>query len=833
MKKKIAFVFALCAAFSLTAENEITVGTGESAVNTKTITADGTGTPNTSGIVVRPTSVGGYNVGFYGIGAVNSDATSLFSAAFVDKATLTNNGTITMQSKLALEKYSDASVYGAIYGRGLIAGKDSKLENNGTISFVFNEKPENSQQIFFHGMYAGDNSTITNNGKILITGNGSLGAQIRGIATSAKNLTLTNNGLISADVATSYMLRLLAGSSGAGGVNINNTGTLYGKTSGSVLGLSTKLTNNTYKTRTDVAKNSGYITVISNGKLAGSVNNAQLPITIPGAFGMGVAGANADICFGTATNTGIIRAYIQGDSCSPYTGANGISVFDMMRNAPVRDAAGNVVAMEAVEINNNLTSICNTGIIEVASSVQACEENQNTVRASEIGINAIAYTATKYGTAKVKILDYATTLRDFTTTKNLIQAYKADIDLSSTNLILRPERAYKAGTAYAVSGNTLVTRIKSNYVDETGTIRVAGDVSETDPYGVTVKGMDTISFTSALPDFISVRSVASGSGDNKSYSVSLSLNNDSGKAKELVNAAAMLPVDFVRLNMDILDREFEGTDRIITRKVYVTPFGALLSRKDGTDSKAFGGIFGFDWGFGERLSAGVHGSYALAKPDDNSFCDKNDLSGFGAGLHAFYSPVESWWICAQGSFYRTAGDANYGMKESTGNILLSEMSNDANVLYASIFGGKSLELSSQNEIRPEVGFSYMHFLSAHDFEWSYMGYHIKGYDMEMNAYRALNGTAKVTYIHDFADEKDGGSILASAGVRARLYAPEVTLSMLGEDFDDGKSEDIVQGLVDLSYRHQIGQFFMDAGYRGVFGADSRNHQFHLSGKLSF
>lgn len=61
----------------------------------------------------------------------------------------------------------------------------------------------------------------------------------------------------------------------------------------------------------------------------------------------------------------------------------------------------------------------------------------------------------------------------------------------------------------------------------------------------------------------------------------------------------------------------------------------------------------------------------------------------------------------------------------------------------------------------------------------------------------------------------------------------MTLSMLGEDFDDGKSEDIVQGLVDLSYRHQIGQFFMDAGYRGVFGADSRNHQFHLSGKLSF
>ena len=833
MKNCMFLALTFCAAFSLAAENEITVAAGETAVNTGTIIADGKGEANTNGIVVRPTQVGGYNVGFYGIGAVNSDATSLFSAAFTDKATLTNNGTITMQSKSALEIYKDASLYGAIYGRGLVAGKDSTLENNGTISFVFNEKPENSQQIFFHGMYAGDNSTITNNGKILITGNGSLGAQVRGIATSAKNLTLTNNGLISADVATSYMMRLLAGSSGAGGVNINNTGTLYGKTSGSILGISAKLTNNTYKTRTDVGKNSGYITVISTGKLAGSVDNAQLPITIPGAFGLGVAGANADICFGTATNTGIIRAYIQGDRVSPYSGANGISVFDMMRNAPVRDADGNVVAMTAVEINNNLTNICNTGIIEVASSVQACEENQNTVRASEIGINAIAYTATKYGTAKVKILDYATTLRDFAMTKDLIQAYKADIDLSSMNLILRPKNGYKAGTAYKVSSDTLVTRIKSNYVDENGNICVAGDVSETNPYGVTVTGMDTISFTSALPDFISVKSVASGSGNDTSYNVSLSLNNGSGKAKELVNAAAMLPVDFVRLNMDLLDREFEGTDRIITRKVYVTPFTALLSRNEGTDCKVFGGLFGFDWSFGERLSLGIHGNYALSKLGDNTLYDKNDLTGFGTGLHAFISPLESWWIRAQGTFFHTMGDATYCMKESSGNSLSSDSSNKENILYASIFGGKSFELSAQNEIRPELGFSYMHFLGAQDLKWSYMGYHIEGYDMEMNAYRALHGTAKVSYIHDFASEKDGGSILASAGVRARLYAPEVTLSMLGEDFDDGTREDVVQGLFDLSYRQQIGQFFMDAGYRGVFGADSRNHQFHLSGKLSF
>ena len=752
---------------------------------------------------------------FFGLGGLKNDGTGAFNVK------LTNNGSITIRCKDFVDAYSGIIPENYVYyGYGLYAAYGSTAVNNGTITFSFDNLDQESVTSYYgkgieaKSSKAKGTSTMINNGTILMTGTGSWGTQLRGMSTNGGYVTIKNTGTVYVDVDRSCIVRGLASTQRS---TIQNSGIIYLRSSGSVTGIDARLMEN------GISSNSGIITAISAGEFTKRYLHLKTDLDprIAGACALnGISLESNGYKGGFLENTGILRAVVQGNSVSPYAIAGGI----------------------VLDQKTGTTVLKNTGIISVSSDVKACAENDFLPRKSEIIMNEYQLnTAHKSGgfpTIGAKFTDFATTLRDFASTKDFIQAYKANIDMSEAKFIFRPSDDYKAGTAYTVSADTLVTKIRPGLIntEESADGKTMTFSSFTlqniDDYEVNVSGMDTLKFTSALPDFVSVRSVASGTGNTKSYSVSLALNNDSGKAKELVNGAAMLPVDFVRLNMDMLDREFDGTDRI-ARKVYVAPFTALLSRNDGTDSKVFGGLFGFDWGFGERLSAGVHGSYALAKPDDNSFCDKNDLSGFGAGLHALYSPVESWWIRAQGSFYRTAGDVNYSMKESTGNLLSTKSSNDANVLYASIFGGKIFELSSQNEIRPELGFSYMHFLSAHDFEWSYMGYHIKGYDMEMNAYRALNGTAKVTYIHDFAEEKDGGSILASAGVRARLYAPEVKLTMMDDDFDDGTTEDLVQGLLDLSYRHQIGQFFMDAGYRGVFGADSRNHQFHLSGKWTF
>ncbi len=802
----VSALTAVCALTPVFAENEITVLAGETAVNDGIITANGE---------VQKTAGASTSIHFYGMAAQSGQPFGnriLRTLTDAENATLTNNGTINLNYKEMVAQYvselddKDSTIesqkkYETIMGRGMLAGKNSTLTNNGTISVVYDIDPDSTYKLIVHAMYAGDGSTITNNGSIAITGSGCYGAQARGM-TSPNNVNIINNGTVYIDLDRSDIVRALALAGTVKDGCITNSGTVFARSNAMVLGLATQL----YGGKTNL--NTGYITAISNGQLPQYLGYAR-PGTVAGGMpcALAMAASQGSSDTGILSNEGIVRAYIQGDNASPYAVANGMAISKVVGTATLK----------------------NTGIIDVFSSVSASDAPNGIVRVSEIGINTFDY---GYGT--VKITDFATTLRDFAAKKDFIQAYGSEIDFSEANLILRPSDGYTAGTSYTVSGDTLVTKVDTYYLklDTTNNTYTVDSMPSTANSDVPVTGMDSIAFTSALPDFYTVRTVRSGTGDDTSYSVSLVLNNDSGAAKDLVTSAAMLPVDFVRLNMDMIDRELDTTDRL-ARKVYVSPFASFLSRDGDTDSHVFGGLFGFDWGFGELLTAGVHGSYAFAKSDDGEFQSENDLSGFGAGLHAALFPAETWWVRAQASFFRTTGDTEYAMTESTGNALLSESSNDANVLYASLFGGKTFEIPGQNEIRPEIGFSYLHFFDAPELEWSYMGYHIAGYDMEMTSYKALYGTAKVSFIHDFAKEKDGGSLLASAGLRGRLYAPEVTLTMLDDEFDDGAREDAVQGLFELSYRHKIGQFFIDAGYRGVFGADSRNHQIHLTGKFTF
>ena len=58
--------------------------------------------------------------------------------------------------------------------------------------------------------------------------------------------------------------------------------------------------------------------------------------------------------------------------------------------------------------------------------------------------------------SNLEIRNYATTLRDFGAARDLIQARWANIDFSSTNLILRPESNYSVGTSYEISADTPV-----------------------------------------------------------------------------------------------------------------------------------------------------------------------------------------------------------------------------------------------------------------------------------------------------------------------------------------------------------------------------------------
>lgn len=808
---KIAF-FSI-SAFSAYADNSVKVGTGQNWTNSGSITAD-----VGSAMVVQSDKAGMGTITFFGARTVANER--------LTNANLTNNGSIELNCKDFLEAFSDKRNH-VFFGFGLNTGNNSTATNNGTIDISFSGyDKESTVSLYGYGIQVGAASTMTNNGTISLTGTGSWGTQVRGMTTPNKNLTIKNAGTLTIDVERALMVRGLA-TAGTGNVSIINSGTMFLRSDASVVGIDQRISGDRE------ALNSGWITAIS----AGEFSKYKL-----GDLTMRVAGACAlnGIPYGDGylTNTGVIIASVEGDNASPYAIASGIVLDQSVEGS---DFGNSVIPRGTIFLKN-------TGIIETKSSVTACEANDYLVRASEIGINYYNPNGlydddgeSNIRTIHTKIFDYATTLRDFTETKNLIQAYKADIDLSSANLIFRPAAGYVLGTSYKVSAATLVTGVrpgqinlnesKTEFVDFT--LDSSGSQTGYD-YQLNVSGIDSMRISSALPEFLAIQKTTSGSGDSTSYDVALVLNNSSGAAKKLLNATTMLPIDFVRQNMDCIDRELEPNDRI-ARKFFFEPSvsaATLLFRDGGTDSKVYGLLLGFDWSFGDFMTFGVHGNWAQALAEDSDYESDSDLNSFSAGLHVTVFPKENLWIRAQGSFFNL-DNVSYSMEESTENVLVGERSKDLRGIYASLFGGMAFELPVNNELRPEAGLSYMHFLTSPSLEWSYMDYHFEGYDMEIDAYKALYGTAKLAFIHDFAENKDGGSLYASAGGRVRIYAPELTLKMLNDEFDDGVREDIAQGLCELSYRHRINHLFLDVGYRGVFGKDSRNHHLHLTGKWAF
>ncbi len=488
---------------------EIMVGAGEAATNNGVIVSSGNIAKGERVFEWVKRGIMGksaLNICSYGMVAMEKDTAPDAQEGYLvpaDNATLTNNGSVTLhykdiaaafkeQLKIATDR---TRKYDAVFAWGMFAGKNSKLINNGDLNLVYDEEDADATcELFSHPMYTGPDSAMINNGTVTLTGSGSAGANVHGINAGLgdKNVRIENNGTLHIDVARTFSIRALTTTET--GVDIINSGSVYAKGDSTVWAIFTRVTKDTS------GINTGKITAISEGRLASPLGGMLFPF-MPGAFAIS-GGANPGTS-GSLVNHGILRACVQGEAAAPYAVANGILVYNSQKDGGV-------------------TTVINTGTIEVPSSVKPCAENQNIVRVAELGINSFSQRNGEFQTERVKIKEFATTLRDFAKTKDFIQAYKAVIDVSEMNLILRPADGYEPNTAYTISKDTLVTKIFPYYVDYSdSTVKNVADRGVSD-YEVSVIGMGSVKFTSADDEHFAVNVTKTGEGDETSYSVSLS-----------------------------------------------------------------------------------------------------------------------------------------------------------------------------------------------------------------------------------------------------------------------------------------------------------------------
>ena len=736
----------------------------------------------------------GYNLNrsFYAMAALVQDTGEYAQDGYLsagDYAYLTNNGTINLHYKDIVAAYADqidiagdtSRKYDNIFGWGMLVGENSTAINNGTINFYYDEEDSSSTYgIFSHPMYVYENSTMINNGTVNVTGAGSSGAQVRGLTTEHSYVQNINNGKIYIDVDKSFMSRALA-TTGNYGSLINN-GEIFNRSSGVVYGMSAPSVG--------TFTNNGTITVISHGVTPSQIAGAQAAQT-PGAYGMVISPVGA----GTFTNNGVINVSVQSsENASAGAIAGGMLVF-------------NTNSTETITLEN-------TGVINATSDIVTSEDNNYLVRVSEIAVHSLlprAGVRTRED-ANLVIGNYATTLRDFGTTKDLIQARWANIDFSSTNLILRPDENYTAGTAYTISADTLVTPITDDTFPDAE---------------VTVSGIDSMTYSAEMSELLTTNVTKTADGV---YQVSLVQKND-GKAKNLISAA-MLPVDMTRANIDQISYELER-NIFSGSKWFIAPYYSKVDREHGTNGETHGYIGGGNFKLGSKTTGGIHAAYALGSADGGIYNANGKLKSFMAGVHFNITPVEDKnWIRGQVTYIHNDGDSHYTMNTGT-STLNGKASNDSDGVYISANVGTKTNLNAKSEMRYEAGLSYLALNDAPNIKWDLQGKNFSGYDMKFDDYNALYATAKASYLHYFNEDKKGGSLVASLGLRGRLAGEKIHLNMMNTDSNDSVKEDPVQGLVELAYRHQINKFGFNVGYRGAFGKDVENHTFHAGLQMTF
>ena len=753
-------------------------------------------------------SVGMPPLYFFGMAALsNSNLNTspdgeLTKNSFGNYALLTNNGIIRMNYYDVISKYGTLVTDGTYFlmmGRGMTVGTYSTLINNGSIYMTFNEGDYgNSIDAYYHAMFANNYSTMINNGLISLDGAGSPGANIRGMTTTGNHMTMQNYGKIYIDVGQGEMARALA-NTGPYSV-LENFGDIYVRSNARVYGMS--------KNRNSLLLNYGTINSILNASSVRSTSGSSIAAILeaqPAAIGMAATSGSDDYETYKVLNTGVINVSATGNYTEATTPAVGVELGNFSTNGGTYQDTG-------------IWYIENTGVINTSSVVQPSADNNYIVRATEIGMN-LASSGSAANAVNAKIGRWATTLRDFATTKDFLQItrhvndsngdYPYSLDLSSTNLILRPENDYTAGTSYLISADTLVTPVDGNSLDSL----------------INISGIDSMVFSSEMSDFIkaNVTNVSDGV-----YNVSLVPNNNAN-TKKLISAAAMNGVDFTRANLDQISHELERNDKL-KQKWFITPYYSKFKRDEGMSGHAHGFIAGSDWQISDKSFLGIHAAYALGGADKGVYSADSKLKSFLGGLHWTIYPQENKnWIRTQATYFHNSGDTSYTMNTDT-STLNGKSSNKSNGVYLAANYGFKNELSEQNELRTELGLSYLNMSDSPTIHWNLLDSEISGYDMKFDKYNAFHATAKTSLIHNF---NDNGSLLFSLGVRGRLAGKKVKMNMMNTDYSDSVKEDSAQGLVELSYRHKINKFYIDAGYQGILGSKVKNHLFHTSLKWSF
>ncbi len=677
---------------------------------------------------------------------------------------------------------------------GMLGGCETTLVNNGRIvTECDTDDPDGTESVFTHPMYVYHRSAMINNGEVLVRGRGNRGINPRGLTSQKHDLTVVNNGSIVIDVEHAYLTRALTV---AGfGSTIVNRGLVSGRSGGTVFG----------------AGHTGSSTLINEGTVdvttMGVVPRERIGVlstfsALPGAYGLSAAGPDYMLQKlhdklgvrnwkgGGIVNRGVVRAAVRDDGAAD----------------PKCTAAG-ILLMDAHMPYGGWYTVSSPGVIRTASDLKPCEENGHRVRRAELVVNCV-HMPEETVPARIRLKEWATELRDFGACGDLIQA-RSDSDgpvtlsFEDAALILRPPEGYGAGTEAAVSAETLVTPMGAPTLSEAG---------------VQVTGMEYLRFRTEMPDFIVPAVSEAGPRD---YRVSLKPADNPQTQRKLLSTAALGPVDFVRLNMEELDRMLGGGEALNwTGGAYQFAH----SRRDGLKGQIQGVSGAKDVGIGPLFRAGIHGAAARERAS-GGFChaaSRMDAAMEGAHLYLLGGALR-----AQVTRFDTFGGTDLALHTDTGVRLDGRADGKLNGLYASTHLGGQVPLGMSGRLYAEAGVTRLKFNGGTRVDWRLGDEALSGYRMETDPMRSVRWRFRLGFRKLFGGGLHGHAAFSLAGSGA-LSDSGTGLCMMKERFGERVREDPIQVFADASFLLRIGSLNLSMSFHGGLGKNTRQARLRFS-----
>lgn len=677
---------------------------------------------------------------------------------------------------------------------GMLGGNQSRLVNNGRIVMDCDtDNPEGTESVFCHPMYVYRCSSMINNGEVVVRGQGNRGINPRGLTSQKNDLTVINNGSIVIDVEKAYLTRVLTV---AGfGSTIINRGLVYGKSEGSVFGAG--------HTGSSTLINAGTVDVTTFGVIPSErIGVLHTFSSLAGAYGLSVTGADYLMeklyeKFGVrnwkgegVSNFGVVKAAVQD------TGA-----------ADPNSAAAGILVLDSHAPYSGWYTVRNPGVIRVASDILPCEENHYCVKRAELVLN-FTHMPEKTFPVKLRVKEWATELRNFGARRDLFLA-KTDSDepvtvsFDDADLILRPPEKYAAGTSFEIRAETLVAPMDAATLEEAG---------------VQVTGMDYLRFRAEMPDFVvpSVTETARGA-----YQVSLKLADNPEAQQKMLAAAVMAPVDFMRVNLEELDRRLSESG---APDWFGGAYRSRHCRENGLNGEIEGCVGGKDVQTGPLLRAGVHGAFARERASGGIYNADSDMTASMRGVHV---SLADGALRAQATRFSTAGGTHFALPTDTGIRLDGKADANLDGVYTSAHLRKRIRLGPDRNIYAEVGVSSLEFRKGTGVDWSFKDEALPGYRMESDAVKSVRGMFRFGWQRRFRGGQDGCASFSLEG-SGLLNAASAGLRMLNASFRETVREDPLQISLNASIQKRIGAWKLDMGFQGCLGQKSRRGLFRFS-----